>query len=225
MLCNPDELLIVGDSYCADRTRTQDWPRHLLKLATGADAIPRGMGWPGASWWSTRDTLYKEFHINIPKILVICHTELMRIPSDYHFGLNAASVSGKFDICSPIENIKYYTDDIKKSAAMYYKHLISEDFHRWASHAWFRELDNLLLDKNVQTIHLKSFEINNVFKSGITIKDRLSDLYNQYGQVPDGTPRGNHFNFEHNIQIAETLYKALCTPYETGREYELGLLR
>lgn len=225
MLCNPDELLIVGDSYCADRTRNQDWPRYLLKLATGGDRVPRGEGWAGASWWSTRHTLYKELHIKLPKILIICHTEAMRIPSDYHFGLNAASVAGKFPICSPIENEKFYTDDIKTSAKMYYKHLISEDFHRWASYAWFRELDNLLIDKNIQTIHLKSFEVNYIFKSGITGKERLSDFYTKYGQIPDGIARANHFSLDQNIQIAETLYQTLCGQFETGREYELGLLQ
>jgi hypothetical protein len=224
-LCQSDELLIVGDSYCADRNRLADWPRLLLKMATGDDEKPRGEGWPGASWWSTRHTLLKEFSIKEPKILIICHTEAMRIPSNYHFGLNAASVTGKFPICSPYENLQYYTDDIKKSAEMYYKHLISEDFHHWAMHSWFRELDNLLIDKNIQTIHLQSFRIDNVFKSGITSKERLSDLYDRFGQVKDGIPRANHFSNEHNILIAKNLYRALCAQLETGKDYDLGLLQ
>jgi hypothetical protein len=221
-LCQPDELLIVGDSFCSDRVMKQTWPRHLLKLTTGADQVPRGEGWAGASWWSTRHTLYKELQIKLPKILIICHTEAMRIPSDYHFGLNAASATGKSIICSPIENQKFNTDDIKTSAKMYYKHLISEDFHQWASLAWFRELDNLLIDKKIHTIHLKSFEVNYIFKSGITSKESLSALASSN---PDGPI--NHFSIDQNIQIAETLYQTLCGLIEfqfvTGREYELGL--
>lgn len=223
MLCQSDELLIIGDSFCADRSRIQDWPKHLLKLATGSDGIPRGMGWPGASWWSTRNTLFNEFRIKMPKILIICHTEPMRIPSDYHFGLNAGSATGKFPICSPIENELYYSDDVKTAAAMYYKHLMSDNFHWWANDRWYKELDTLLLaNHQIQVIHLKSFEIRNCFRSGITSKEILSTL------CPNKGP-SNHFTFDQNLQIAKSLYKTLCGQiefqFETGCEYNLGLLK
>ena len=46
-----DDILIVGDSWCAERDNLGHWPNLLLfELTDIAKGIPRGKGFPGCSW-------------------------------------------------------------------------------------------------------------------------------------------------------------------------------
>ena len=87
-----DEFLIIGDSFAAHRSEDSDWPRLLATLQTDVTQTPRGQGFGGASWWSTRKCLLTELAIKVPKVLVLCHTESGRLPSDFNFGINVSTV-------------------------------------------------------------------------------------------------------------------------------------
>jgi hypothetical protein len=137
-----ENILIVGDSFAKHRTNDTDWPKILCKLLTGSDMIPRGEGFGGASWWSTRKNLLKELEIKVPQILIICHTEPLRIPSDSNFGINVASAT-KWPVVVPAGQEKNYVPSIKEAAAMYYTYLASTEYSNWAQLAWFKELEHL----------------------------------------------------------------------------------
>jgi hypothetical protein len=214
-----DDVLIVGDSFAQMRNKESDWPQLLCKLLTGSDAIPRGRGFSGASWWSTRKNLLTEFAIKIPKVLVICHTEAARIPSDYDFGLNVASTTSR-DIDLPLESKQHYVPKIRDAAAMYYTYLTSIEYNNWAQLAWYFELEQLLIQYNIpQVIHLHCFPPAHgqtslyCFKVGCTEQVTLWDLCKDVSQ----NGARNHFTAEQNIRIAHAINNTLVAhSHEAG---------
>lgn len=213
-----DDILIIGDSFAKHRDSESDWPRLLCKLLTGSDAVPRGRGFGGASWWSTRKCLLAELDIKVPKVLVLCHTEPMRIPSDFDFGINVASAT-KWSVIIPSGQEKNYVPEIKEAAAMYYTYLASSDYSNWAQLAWYSELEQLLVKYNIpQVIHLHCFPPAYgqtslyCFQVGCTEQVPLWDLCKD---VPQDTAR-NHCTVEQNIIIAHAINNTLVNYPESG---------
>lgn len=216
---NYDDLLIIGDSFAKNRDHQNDWPKLLCKLLTNSENIPRGCGFSGASWWSVRKELLKELEIKVPKILIICHTEATRIPSDFDFGINAASATvASTDIVIPFGQHKNFLPDIKKAAKEFYTFLISYDYMNWAQYSWYRELEILLEKINVPyVVHLHCFppgynqQYLHRFTYGMTVSTPLWDLCQN---VDQGTAR-NHFTKEQNVKIAHAINRLILTnpPY------------
>lgn len=207
-----DDILIIGDSFAKHRGFESDWPRLLCKLLTDSDAVPRGKGFSGASWWSTRKCLLAELDIKVPKVLVLCHTEPMRIPSDFDFGINVASATSVPVVVPPGQE-KNYVPEIKEAAAMYYTYLASSDYSNWAQLAWYSELEQLLVKYNIpQVIHLHCFPPAYgqtslyCFQVGCTEQVPLWDLCKD---VPQDTAR-NHCTVEQNIRIAHAINNTLA---------------
>jgi hypothetical protein len=57
MKFNHNDILILGDSFCANRKTRTDWPMVVSQSLTGSNHIPRGVGFAGGSWWSVRGAL------------------------------------------------------------------------------------------------------------------------------------------------------------------------
>lgn len=230
---NYEDILIIGDSFCGNRNHAGTWPYRLLTHLTGKNEKQvRGQGFPGASWWSTRVELLD--HLNYgkcPKILILTHTEPTRIPSDYNFPLNTVSVFDKheknrfFNINKSAQpyNKQHLQltchKDIIKAAQLYYKYLISEEFHEWAIYKWFHELDSILFRFNIPIIiHIYSFDTtmwaryNNryTFKTGVTSLETLYELQISIDEDKRNVDKDqNHFPLEHNHLIADSLYEFL----------------
>jgi hypothetical protein len=227
-----DDILIIGDSFCASRHESDNWPKYLTDKLTGSDVIPRGQGYGGCSWWSTRNRLLKELDQKVPKILIMCHTEPNRIPSDYDFGINFKSVE--------IDNIwianekyrNHYSKDIKDAANMYYEYLHFFDFHHWAQEQWFLELDEILSEKKISiVIHIHCFRNSKIFENGTTSEEdfRSLQITDDSGDVlqykNDNKIRfDNHFTREQNIKIGEALYKVIQEYDPNDRLKNLNLL-
>jgi len=236
---NHNDILIVGDSFVKDRSHPTDWPMALLTMLSGSKEIPNGVGIGGTSWWTARRYIVKSLQNQPPKILIICHTDPLRLPSNKDIGLNSGTVLGqKYDT----KNSYWYSKEEFDAAAMYYTHLISTEFHNWARDQWFNELDSLVSSVPI-VVHLHCFEqfesVNNgikvssfIFKHGITSAEELFPLQclalgvkmDEYeGDLPGFR---NHFSPENNVKIAQALYSAVMTfdPAKNGTKLDLDLL-
>lgn len=209
-----DDVLIVGDSFCAVRDREEHWPQHLTckltNLAFDQHRIPRGRGFGGCSWWSVRKSLLSELTIKVPKVLIICHTDPSRIPSDYDLPLNSSSISDSF-LYNEAKKIRRSVSNIITAARLYLAHLISYEFHEWSQIQWYKELDQIIGDNNIPyVIHMHFPEHNNQpggklykFDNGVTIEQPLWNLVSE-DLVQSNVP--NHFTLEENVKLANCLY-------------------
>lgn len=211
-----EDILIVGDSFCADRELPTHWPQVLTtKLSNSPykkDRIPRGRGFPGASWWAAKKELDRQFSIRIPKVVIVCHTEPFRIPHDTNWGINTLSVQTG-NIYIPADSLITPTSAFKRAAVSYYEHIISEEFHLWAFNKWLHEIDTLLHSHSEveKVVHFFCFEgpYNNFdFKKGISFTVPLIE----YQKVAIGASVAvapNHFTIADNLNFGLNLYETL----------------
>jgi len=202
-----DDVLIVGDSWCAERDKFQYWPNYLLFELTEiiSKDIPRGKGYPGCSWWSTRNRLFNELKNKPAKVIIIIHTDPSRIPSDEdhpmtaHMAFRTVHVKGRWE--TPQKELR------ARAAAEYYSHLYSANFHIWAEQKWFEELDSFLIDhKDAKIIHLYGLRTNidnqYKFNMGVTVEPHL---YQYYAHNTQNIAYPNHMSIEHNEKLALSL--------------------
>jgi len=222
---NHDDILIVGDSFCANRVRTTDWPNKLVELLTGISTTSaRGKGFSGASWWSTSRELKRQLLISIPKVLIICHTEPNRIPSADNFSLNYSTVFAEgeqFLLHTIGKNFRI----IQEAGRYYYKFLHNDEWHRWTETAWYKELDEIIETHNIPyVIHLFCFDDCNTdykFKRGLTSLEILTSLTESH--VYSG--KMNHFSQEANISVATAIVDMITNHYQDGVTKDFNLLR
>lgn len=236
-----DDILIIGDSFAAGRNLSTDWPLALVRKLTNDDTIvtARGKGFAGASWWSTRTCLLHELTCKKPKVLILTHTHLSRLASDYDFPLTVnpyqSQITEYFHNQFPYDKSKkkHYTGDVVTAAKMYYEHLFPSFFVKWAHKMWFTELDEILSEHDIEiVIHLHAFDTDwdkgrlYQFKTGITSKEILSHLfiYRDLDDVKDNLR--NHFTEADNIAIATALYNTITeyTSDKNGKVIDLKLI-
>lgn len=202
-----NDIAIIGDSWCAQRTKDIHWPKILAnKLISKSlfKVIPRGWGFKGCSWWSARNCLLDELRQTPIKVLILCHTEPNRIPSDDDIGLNYWSV---------LDNRN--KTEVFDAAVRYFEHLHFTEYHKWCQIRWFDELDSIIeANKIEKVIHLhcfpdsffknsKSTIATYKFKTGVTIED---SLYNYRDKTLNDKKFPNHLTIEQNNQLALVLY-------------------
>lgn len=201
-----NDILIVGDSFCGDRDAQSDWPNILVCSLTNqkfqTSQPVRGEGYRGGSWWSARKKLLEELKHCSVKVLVCCHTEPYRIPNDQGLGLNTRSVCDTRNVATPVGAEKP-SEDLINAAKSYYEYVISEDYHLWAYKQWFKEIDEITKNHNIEkVIHFFCFQDpynNHTFAKGVTMEIPLI----QYQTAPmwkKNTTR-NHFLTAHNIEL------------------------
>lgn len=215
---NPDDILILGDSFCWHRSTADHWPYLLNTYLTGQYVQPRGRGFPGASWWSVRKLLLTELEIKVPKVLVLCHTESTRLPNDQDIGINSNTVANPS-----------MTKNMIDAASNFYKYLVSIEYMDWARTQWFKELDSIILDHNIErVVHLHCFPNYwnkpefYTFNTGITSLEALYSICDDLSGkliIPDNF---NHFSIDNNHSIAKCLADKIIN-YKPGPAH-LGLL-
>lgn len=224
-----NDILIVGDSFAAARSEPDHWPMALTLKLTGhtydQNKLPRGTGHAGCSWWSTRCELLRELEIRVPKILIICHTDSGRLPSDYDYGLNLGSMLDRKCVVAP--------DNIVEAACRYYKYLHSSNFNAWAKKQWLLDLDTILQSANILIIHLHCFKEDIEFplnRFGVTSAETLYEVgiafYKNLGTHPSKL-FDNHFKLPENLKIAAALYDTIINfkPEQNGTRQHLNLLQ
>jgi hypothetical protein len=216
-----NDIVIVGDSFCASRTTSNTWPTKLVELLTGDSTPARGKGFSGCHWWSTKRCLDQELAISLPKILVVCHTETSRVPSDLNYPLNYSTVQSGDEKYLPHRvgpDWRLYQEAAKK----YYKYLQSDAWDEWTSNAWYKELDELITEHNIPcVIHLFCFTQSNPynFKNGLTSKERLAELATLH------PGKSNHLSEQANISIATAIADMITNHYQDGVIKDFNLLR
>jgi len=199
-----NDILIVGDSFCSERSRKYDWPKLVTTSITDDPfkffRTPRGKGFGGGSWWATRTNLLEELNKQSPKVLIVCHTEPFRIPNDNGWGLNFSSVeTGIMDVNNKQRSVP---KDVLEAAVLFYKHLFSKQYAEWAVTQWFIELDQLCKEHKIEkVIHLYCFTgpyTDYTFTQGVTVDGALMDLAEE-------SSYSNHFSLKRNKEFAHSI--------------------
>jgi len=217
---NCNDIVVVGDSFCSERTLEYHWPVKLVELLTGESTPARGQGYSGAHWWSTRRSLVRELEISIPKILVVCHTDPSRYPSDFDYALTFNSTYNRTKETWH-GNMDVNEDRARFAAQLYYKYLQSDNWDRWTEKAWYKELDELIDYHSIPyVVHLFCFTKSSyMFKRGLTSKEYLCALWNSYPGV------ANHLSVSANISVATAIADMITNHYEDGAVKDFNLLR
>jgi hypothetical protein len=227
-----DEILILGDSFCAWRDHDNDWPVLLTAMLTESNFPCRGKGFSGAAWWSVRQELLKELDIKTPKILILCHTHHNRIPSSDDLPLNFnRTLSSVWSEELIVKFGRLELEALTTSITGYYTHLYIYDFHRWCQLQWFKELDEILDDSKIEkVIHLHCINRNEdfrpyKFRNGITSDKFLSELIAQTGRDFENRESNdiirNHFTILENKSVAHSLYHAIINYKEDTTDLNL----
>ena len=234
-----DDILIIGDSFVKDRSTQNHWPyklKQLLMKDSEVDSRPtKGWGLAGVAWWSTRGRLIHELQYHVPKILIIVHTEAIRIPSDLDFPLNIGSINiyNHKQLMGGVQsndNRSLFTSELTDAARDYFKYLCSIPFMEWATQRWYDELDQIIDQHKIEkVIHLHGFGFQrppetHVFRTGVTVNQKLwnnSDDANFWHNNNKTFPNPqecntyNHFSISNNSKIAHSLYNLLMN-YNPG---------
>ena len=223
---NWDDILIVGDSWCSERHSLLHWPNILLSELTGInEGIPRGKGFAGCSWWSTRKKLFNELNHKPAKVIIIIHTDSSRIPSDENHPMTSNmafnTIKGRWNTQS--KELR------AKAAVEYYSHLYSANFHRWAEKRWFEELDDFLIShKDAKIIHFYGNYRNNNsdnnyhFNIGVKVK---AELHCYLMPNTQDIKYPNHMTVENNEKMALALKNMILNYPGNGFLYKERLFK
>ncbi len=225
------DIVVLGDSFAKFREQPNTWVRYFTETLTGSNKPARGAGFVGCAWWSVRNELMKQLEIKVPKVLVICHTEPMRLPSEQNFPLNYITAENPDKHMLPEHvDLKLVWRQAAAAASEYYKHLYIESFHVWAQRAWFKELDEIIEGHNIPyVIHMHCFKQwppykeTYTFKNGMTVEEILYDHSSDRRMESDKTVGRylNHFTDEENINLGKRLVDAVIS-YSVGKR-RIGL--
>jgi len=211
------KLVIVGDSYCAERYQDTDWP---LFLANKLKVPLYGSGYGGRPWWTTRRWLIENSSLLDKQTLVIvCHTNYSRLPSILDFPINPGLL--RSEINSDKSDIKHLepTGKLHRLVKDFYESdLYVVDFYKWAKAQWLTEL-NVMSENFYRLIHINCFDdydhVPDRNSCAIQISEELTSLYkaSQKELIPHtGDPsngnygpdmRRNHFREHNNIKLGE----------------------
>jgi hypothetical protein len=190
-----NNVYIGGDSFCFWRNDSMNhWPKIL---ANNLSLNLEGNGYPGRSWWSTRDDFInymKTSEYDNTDLFIFCHTEPLRI------------LSTKVQLCSP--------DSVSEKLRLneiYYKHIYDEEFHNWAMVRYFEELNFML--KNKKVIHLFCFsmtrnlgiDILSGYKTDTDLWSLVQKDFDQQNKNINTEKTYNHFLPDTNQKIANFL--------------------
>ena len=211
-MLNFDRILIIGDSFCANRESESDWTAQLGKIL-GVTVDGKGFG--GQSWWACNNYLHKfksANENNNKTLLIVLHTFSGRLPNDFDLPITPSVMRITPNTANDeLEFAEKENPGLRNLASEFYQSkLFSIDFYEWAHRSWIKEVDQ---DSGfLFTIHVPVFdnlEIN--VKNGIVLKPsakldcfrKLSDAEIDDVEWFGRDTRRNHFNQHNNIKLAE----------------------
>jgi hypothetical protein len=182
-------IYIGGDSFCYYR-QANDWPG---VLADKLNLQLTGRGFPGDSWWHTRQNLLQYLSTvesNSTELFVFCHTDPFRI------------------LTSQVLFKNLEADNIKKN---YFKYFVDYEISLWTVKHWYLELNQLL--KNQKVIHFQCFSSSSEpfqLLSGIRVITPLVELsMNNSTENFMQDTRRNHFDPLQNQLFAQKIIECL----------------
>jgi hypothetical protein len=190
-------VYIGGDSFCFHRNNeTTTWPAILAKKL---NLELEGIGFPGVSWWNSREHLlkYKQTSkFTNTEYFLFVHTDPSRILTNYNVSQ---------DLPDDVEL------EVKKT---YFKYIENKSISIWTMKSWFIELNHILQDKKV--VHLFGFHEAALlygFLIGLKFNTPLIQLsLSEPGITMDNfiiDSRLNHFSIDSNIKLASEVYNGI----------------
>jgi hypothetical protein len=162
-------------------------------------------GQPGASWWPIRAELIycckskKDFMSNLSQVIII-HPNPQRIitTNQQIMANNAVVLPMMFD------NTQFREPQLASS--LYYKYINDREFHVWAEHNWFCELNELIGQSPVLHLFTTDNSTTNAdILNGVKVLAPLTNL--SMAVSPAGVDRNiktpNHFTLAHNRVFAQ----------------------
>lgn len=230
-----EKIIIIGDSFCADRKSTNSWITYLQNYFYNYDIC--GAGHPGTAWWThnkrynaTLDDL--NGHLTENDILIWVHSGALRLPNDHAVAITTAVTY--FDINDPqYDEINKENDQHRQmfnvAKEFYLSDLFSTEYYEWAELAFWKELQ-LKTAHYKKVIHLFGFPDTN-FKSNrnvlmannsILVTPTLKDLSSadKPSFIGGKDDRINHFNAHNNLELAKFIIKLID---ETVTEQEVTI--
>ena len=220
-------LVIVGDSFCADRKIGTDWP---IKLGHMLGILLDGEGFGGRPWWTTRSWIYNNIEsMDKNTILIVCHTAASRLPSLKHHPISTGILhSSVNDPSNDLRKVDPNGELFKLAKDFYLSDLYVADFYDWAMAAWLQELNELSLRVH-KLIHLpgpaaiqsfKNYHSNSIRIEPSLEYKALANLSMKELQPGDRKfigpdARHNHLNEHNNIKLAEALYAIINSDSDT----------
>lgn len=212
-----DQLFIFGDSFCMDHRDSTDWPVKLAELLRIPGQV---ISVPGSSWWSLRQQIYSSCFKKITNksLIIILHTEPVRIPNDHSIPANPGVLHNNTD--APNDRIFEKWDmsgQLKQEIINHYSSpwLFSSDFYEWAQQAWIREINQTWSAKKI--IHIPCFRKTVGLDENAMTVVRPAPLFKDLRSWSDRElpknflwegidSRHNHFRTENNIALARALF-------------------
>jgi hypothetical protein len=224
------DVLIVGDSFCSARSESWHWPQIFTSELTGEEFknsnTIQGKGFNGASWWSSRKLIIKELKRSTPKVAVFFHTEPLRLPHDQDWGINYRGVELKIVHQTDVADIPM-SKDFAQAGRLYYEQLISLEFHEWAVHQWFLELDSLISPIE-KVIHVYCFDgkyTSYTFQQGVTLAYPMIHYQQKTPMFKkNNQPEANHFTPQINKKFALALAEIIKNYPGNGTRIESAIL-
>ena len=230
-MLNFNRILIIGDSFCADRGSDSDWPDQLGEIL-GVTVTGRGFG--GESWWSCNNYLRKFKSTNKKNnnktILIVLHTFSGRLPNDFNLPITPAVLQTTPGASNDeIELAEKENPGLRNLAIEFYQSkLFSIHFYEWAQRSWIKEIDQDL--DFLFTIHVPVFDNLNInVKNGIVVRpsEKLHSLRNlSDAEINDVKwfgldSRRNHFSKHNNIKLAQAFANIITQlePNTRGTHY------
>lgn len=220
------KLVVVGDSFCADRLLDTDWP---LRLANMYSVPLSGKGLRGRGWWACRDWIQKNTNsLDQNTVVIICHTAYHRLPHRTHLPVNAGVLHT--EVSSQKNDLLQFDPEGKLHRLVkefYQSDLYVDEFYNWAWRAWLAEVNKLATKVN-KIIHLPgpcvmpSFE--NPYRNSIVVQPTakykgLMELSKKELRIPEvlgSDVRHNHLSTHNNCKLAEALYTIINAPVATN---------
>jgi hypothetical protein len=185
-----NNIYISGDSFCYYRS-ANDWPYIVAKQL---ELTLQGQGFPGDSWWLTRQHLLQ--YLKSPaaqdtQVFILCHTDPFRPLTGQQLFKNSEA------------------EIVKKN---YFKYFVDYDISLWAVQNWYQELNQLLQGRRV--LHFQSFASSEKpfgHLQGQKVITPLVELSLFANPEIDfmNDPRRNHFDIDHNQKFADLVLECL----------------
>jgi hypothetical protein len=220
------KIIIIGDSFCVDRTSPNSWITYLQHYFYNYDIL--GAGYPGTGWWTHNkgyNATLNELDSKLTEndILIWCHSSPYRLPNDYDVPITQSAISfalndprfREIDKSNPM-HVEMFND----AKQFYLSKLFSFDFYEWAELSFWKELQ-LKTSAYKKVIHFFGFPSTNfahnrnALQSDNAIVVTMPLLILSRSEDPDtigggsDTHRVNHFNAHNNRELAKFTIKLI----------------
>ena len=238
------KIAFVGDSYCAD-THKGTWLALVLK-EYNAEMICKGRG--GTALFHAYEDLLGI--VDEADYIIFCITDAYRVPNRYGIPIDTnwlSKISWDFkkllennntgpDYHNNREQLGSHHEPALKAGELYYKNLISFEFHRVAQKGILMQMDELMLQKKKKCIWFPCFDESMqefIPKSGPITNVSLIHLSDtellhlnltpesRYKLRGNDILRLNHFNEENNKNLARIVIDVIQSNNFIPREIKM----